>query len=262
MLRKLLCGTALAALAAAPALAADMSYPVKAAPVAYAPVPVFSWTGFYIGANAGYGWTDVGGTNAFIAAADDYYFDFLRSGSLQPEGWFGGLQAGYNYQFDNNVVLGVEADVQFADMNENFNYSGYSQFVDIDNNIFQAGTISSKVETFGTIRARLGYAVDRFLPYITGGVAWADIKRTEVVVSNAEVGGVIGPDVVTAASYSDTSWGWTLGAGGEYAITDNWTVKAEYLYADVGSSSFSGVFNHRDLDYAIQTVKAGVNYKF
>lgn len=261
MLRKLLCGTAFAALAAAPALAADLSYPTKA-PVAYAPVPVFTWTGFYIGANAGYGWTDVGGTNAFISAADAYYFDYVQSGSLQPEGWFGGLQAGYNYQFDNNVVLGIEADVQFASIKETFLYAGYSEFTDIDNNIYQSGQINTKVETFGTIRTRVGYAVDRLLPYITGGLAWAQIKSNETVVTSAEVGGVVGPDVITSTAYSDTSWGWTLGAGAEYAVTDNWTVKAEYLYADVGSSSFSGLFDRNDLDYAIQTVKMGVNYKF
>ncbi len=180
MYRKLLGGTAIAlALAASPALAADMGYPVKAPPM-MAVVPVFTWTGFYIGANVGYGWGDASGYSPYDNSDYAIITGLVTSGSGDPDGWFGGLQAGYNYQFYNNVVLGLEADVQFADMKSTYSY-GYtvtdlgSTPVD-DPDFGVSGKYTTKIDTFGTVRARLGYAMDRFLPYVTGGLAWANVK--------------------------------------------------------------------------------------
>lgn len=259
MYRKLLGSTAIAmALAASPALAADLSYPVKAPPV-MAVMPVFSWTGFYLGANVGYGWGDTSGYEPYFS--NDYvYTGLITSGSGSPDGWFGGFQAGYNYQFYNNVVLGAEADVQFADMKDSYSF-GYT-VTDLlstdpnDDDFGVYGKYTTKIDAFGTIRARLGYSMDRFLPYITGGLAWANVKVSGTTL-------VDGTDLVGwSGSYSDTYWGWALGAGVEYAITDNWTMKAEYIYADLGSTSFSGLFDNNDLDFSMQTLKVGVNYKF
>jgi outer membrane immunogenic protein len=260
MYRKLLGGTAIAlALAASPALAADMGYPVKAPPM-MAVVPVFTWTGFYIGANVGYGWGDASGYSPYDNSNYATIVGLVTSGSGDPDGWFGGLQAGYNYQFYNNVVLGLEADVQFADMKSTYNYGytvtnlGDTQQDDADFGVY--GKYTTKIDTFGTVRARLGYAMDRFLPYVTGGLAWANVK----VSGNSFVDG----DNLSgwSGSHSDTYWGWALGGGVEYAFTDNWTMKAEYIYADLGSTSFDGLFNEHDLDFSMQTLKVGVNYKF
>lgn len=230
MLKRALLGVSALALLAGSASAADLStrYPVKAAVI---PAPMFSWTGFYIGANVGYGW----GSNSFNYNAGPISYGYDVGSS---DGFFGGLQAGYNFQFANNVVVGVEADLDFADMSSD--------------NLLVGGPLSgfgtsSKVDNFGAIRGRLGYAVDRFLPYFTGGAAWANTSFT-------------GP---WGVSNDDTRWGWTIGGGAEYALTNNWTIKAEYLYLDLGDKS---------IDYAggtsassgltMNTVKAGVNYKF
>lgn len=259
MYRKLLGGTAIAlALAASPAFAADLSYPVKAPPM-MAPIPVFTWTGFYIGANVGYGWGDVSGYDPYLP--DNYITSGLvTSGSGDPDGWFGGFQAGYNYQFYNNVVLGVEADVEFADMKDTYRF-GYTVTDDLnqqgENDFGVFGKYTTKIDAFGTIRARLGYSIDRLLPYVTGGLAWANVKVSgeTVIADDTEVAGWSG-------SFSDTYWGWAIGGGAEYALTDNWTMKAEYIYSDLGSTNFSGLFNKNDLDFSMQTLKVGVNYKF
>ncbi|MFG1392104.1 outer membrane protein [Xanthobacter agilis] len=233
MKRFLLATVALAALSA-PAAAADLAtkYPVKAIAA-----PVFSWTGFYIGANFGYG-------------GDKFSQDLVALGvtvgsvDTQSSGWMVGGQLGYNYQFANNVVVGLETDLQWA------NISGQSSGINLGGTNWIAG---SNVDYFGTIRARLGYAFDRFLPYITGGAAYGNIQHTLIE----------GYGVYPSLSGSNTSWGWTIGAGAEYAITNNWTFKAEYLYVDLGSSN-SGALDLVTLNSSAKfnTMRAGVNYKF
>ncbi|QRG08504.1 porin family protein [Xanthobacter dioxanivorans] len=234
MKRFLLATVALAALSA-PAAAADLAtkYPVKAVPV-----PVFSWTGFYIGANVGYG-------------GDSFSYDVNLAGvpfadaSITSSGFFVGGQIGYNYQFANNVVLGLETDLQWSDI---------SGTVDASVLGLPVASFGSSVDYFGTIRARLGYAIDRFLPYITGGVAYGKTSTDLTVLG------------VPLFSSSSTNWGWTLGAGGEFAVTNNWTFKAEYLYVDLGSNDLSlaalGIPATISNDTKFHTFKAGVNYKF
>ncbi|MFG1477927.1 outer membrane protein [Xanthobacter sp. V4C-4] len=226
MKRFLLASVALAAFVA-PAAAADLAtkYPVKAIAA-----PVFSWTGFYIGANAGYG-------------GDKFNYDLyaltvpVASASITSSGWFVGGQLGYNYQFANNVVVGLETDIQWSDISGTVTIGPVS-----------AG---STVDYFGTIRGRLGYALDRFLPYITGGAAYG---RTSTDVNY----------LVASVGKATTSWGWTIGGGVEYAITNNWTFKTEYLYVDLGSANNIGSIGgiSLDNDTKFHTVKAGVNYKF
>ncbi|WP_029876682.1 outer membrane protein [Xanthobacter sp. 126] len=226
MLKRALLGATALVLLAGTASAADLAtrYPVKAAPI---PVQVFSWTGFYIGGNVGWGWAD--NTYDYTPFASPTY-------SYSPgtsNGFIGGFQLGYNYQFANNVVLGAEADFDWADISSS--------------KTFTAAVINQKVDYFGTIRARLGYAMDRFLPYITGGAAWANLKYTDPY----------------GFSDSNLKWGWTAGAGVEYAITNNWTVKAEYLYLGFDNSK-TNYANGDQLSVGsnIQTAKVGVNYKF
>lgn len=148
MKKFLLSGVALAILAmATPASAADMARgPVYKAPAA---APLFNWTGFYIGAHAGYGWGDASGLNT--------------------DGWFGGGQIGVNYQFAPNWVWGVEADISGADI------SGGNPAI-----------AAFKTDVFGTARLRLGYTVDRVMFYGTGGLAWADSKATVASVSDSQ----------------------------------------------------------------------------
>ncbi|MCK0209214.1 porin family protein [Starkeya koreensis] len=253
-IKALLLGAATGALLTAPALAADLPIAVKAPPLVYA--PVFTWTGLYAGANVGYGWGEGSAPwDNYLAWHYAGWDATSYSGGSDPTGWFGGVQAGYNYQFTNNVVLGVEADFEFGSLNDKLNYSAFDAgLADQD-----FGSIETKIETFGTVRARLGYAMDRFLPYVTGGLAWGTVKVSENWSSFTD--GAYDPFFSGSASKSQTLWGWTIGGGLEYAVTDNWTVKAEYLYADLGDINWDSAAN-TSIDVKLQTVKLGVNYKF
>ncbi|MDF2995272.1 MAG: porin [Xanthobacteraceae bacterium] len=295
-MKTLLLGTVLGlGILSAPALAADMSYPVKApAPVV---IPVFSWTGFYIGANVGYGGDKF--RYPFHAFADRYTrggdavavnaeafgepqnlpqgfeladsFDLKGAFDLTSSGFFGGGQIGYNYQFENSWVVGVEADFQWSGIEGEL--SGNANLFEDDELLggvnFSAG---SEVEWFGTIRARLGYAWDRVFLYGTGGAAYGKVKsHGSFTIFNGE-----GDEESISASKSDTNWGWTIGAGLEYAITDHWTFKTEYLYVDlgkqnlfkaqdegqIGDNNYLVVGAKIDVETQFHTIKAGLNYKW
>lgn len=237
-MRKLMITTA-ALLAAGSAYAADL--PSRAAPIVYA--PVFTWAGFYIGLNAGYGFSD-SHTTAFvdvgIAPGAAYTFSQGDNG-----GFIGGAQIGYNWQF-GQIVAGVEADIQYADLGHHRDFAPY---------YFGGGGSSGNY--FGTVRGRLGYAFDRALVYLTGGLAYGDFGGSDFF------GG------------SDTKAGWTLGGGFEYAFTPNWTARIEGLYVAVnrgnrygtvtgltggGATTTYAVTSGKNNDVGI--VRVGVNYKF
>jgi len=221
---------ALAALSGT-ALAADLPQRYSApAPAVYA--PVFTWTGFYVGLNAGYGWqnsSDISfyntalGTTAVLSNSND-------------GGFVGGAQAGYNWQM-GQFVFGAEADIQYADLGGNGNWAPY----------YYGG--SSNGNYFGTVRARLGFAVDRALFYVTGGLAYGD-------VGHSIFGG------------SGTKAGWTVGAGVEYAFTPNWTARIEGLYVNIDRGNGSGylvgtpyyVTSSKSNDFGV--IRAAINYKF
>ncbi|MDR2309894.1 MAG: porin family protein [Brucellaceae bacterium] len=219
------------------------------APVEYS---AFSWTGGYIGAHAGYGW----------ASMDDV--NNPEASKVKPKGGFGGIQAGYNWQFDNNVVLGAEADISFGKIKKSWDGRDTSQY-----NSYYG---EDKIGTHGTVRARLGYAADRFLPYVTGGIAFAETKHSlgcdtaRVSATNGCGGKAAGGKFEDNAS--KTRVGYAVGAGLEYAVTDNWTVKAEYLYSNFGkkgvtlSDPYKNQFNERRFKTDLSEVRIGVNYKF
>jgi outer membrane immunogenic protein len=151
----LLAATALSVAGVSAASAADL--PMRAAPPApvFAPVPVFTWTGFYVGVNAGYGWSE--DDNDAIDLADDE----------DDGGFIGGAQVGYNYQI-GSFVVGLEGDIQYAD----FGREGVFNYTDEDGDILQGELESS--DWFGTVRARAGVAFGQALIYGTGGFAFAD----------------------------------------------------------------------------------------
>ena len=206
---------ALGLVAAGAASAADL--PSRKGPVV-APVyvPVFTWTGFYVGANAGYGWGNVN-LNGWAN----------NIGNL--DGFVGGGQIGYNYQM-GQFVIGAEADIQGADLG-----TGRNVFGD-----------SVKTEYFGTVRARVGVAFDRFMPYITGGWAYGNVKTS----------------IPTLAFSSDRSHtgGWTVGGGVEYAFTNNLIGGVEYLYVDLGEKNILGAGTKVGTDFSV--VRARLSYKF
>ena len=232
-MKSILLATALV-LTTGTAFAADAVVYNEPAP---AVVDTFSWTGGYIGLNAGY----AGGK-----FKTDFYEDVFTDLSLRgnASGFVGGVQAGYNWQFDQAIV-GIETDFQGSSLKSDFSVS------DSTNGI----SLGTKVSWFGTTRLRLGYTpVDRFMVYATGGVAYGKVK------TYADFGG-------NYSSQSDTKVGYTVGAGAEYAITNNVTLKTEYLYTDLGKLKLDAYDGVRDVRIGeaksqFHTVRVGVNYKF
>jgi len=209
-----------------PAAAADIS-----------PVPVYDWTGFYLGAQGGYGW----GTN-------EYSFSTNAAKSINMSGIVGGGTAGYNFQADR-IVFGLEGDFSLAGIN-----GYYLAPPSIAGNppCMNQGC-SANVDWFGTGRVRLGYAVDNFMPYVTGGLAVGGARGTVDL-------GACGPGA-GSCGFNNTQWGWTVGAGAEYGINKNWSAKVEYLYVNLGTPSFPNVnLASGIVDFSV--VRVGVNYRF
>ncbi|MPZ36661.1 MAG: outer membrane beta-barrel protein [Rhizobiales bacterium] len=231
MRKILLAGVATGALIAGPALAADM--PVYKAPPPPPPM-VYNWTGFYIGAHVGGGF----GTKDWFDNGDPL-------GSHDTNGFIAGGQIGFNWQSPSNWVLGLEADISWADLT--------GDHTDIFGQKF-----SSKVEWLGTVTGRLGYAFDRVLVYAKGGFAFAHDKFDFARIS----------DPSRVASGDTTRTGWTVGGGIEVALGGNWSAKGEYQYLNFGSDSVDLTFPDNnftfplDIDQEIHVVKFGINYRF
>ena len=237
-MKRILIASALALATAAPAFAADLpppAAPPPRAPVAYIPAaPVFSWTGFYIGLNGGYGWGhDPVTFSPANAAAVPYFAAGAVPGSIttNPQGGLFGGQIGYNYQW-SSFVAGVETDFDWADIRGTGAVSttavGFAPFTT---------SAQQKLTSLGTFRGRLGFAADRALFYGTGGLAYG---RTQLNTSVLTPTIGCGPAGVCAAS-SSTQWqtGWTAGAGVEYAFAAGWSGKIEYLHYDLGTPGYN-----------------------
>lgn len=217
-MKKLLLGLSLSLLASS-AFAADAIVGEAA--------PVFIWTGGYVGVQAGYAWSD-GNIHQNNGPG------FIES---DPDGFLGGVFAGYNYQMSNDVVIGAELDFVSA------NVDGSGQIFAAPGLPFPGGVGTEELNWSGAARLRLGYAADRFLPYIAGGVAFGDIG----ISSNTGV-----------SSFGDTFTGWTIGAGLDYAMTANLLLRAEYRYTDFGKEALpAGV-----VDLTTSEVRLGFAYKF
>ncbi|MBA1139153.1 outer membrane protein [Mesorhizobium neociceri] len=215
---------------ATPALAADLS-PLPTEPAAY------SWTGLYVGAEAGYLW----GNSTYDGAGSPAGPPFL-SASVDPKGGFGGAYVGYNYQFNGNYVVGIEADANFASADGDGTFPA-----------FPGPTASSELKWFGSARLRAGYAFDRFLPFVTGGLAIGHYSGATNILG-------------VSTENSDNMVGWTAGAGLEYAVTDNLIARVEYRYSDYGRKSQPPLFafptEQVRLDLTTNDVRVGLSYKF
>ena len=242
------------------ASAADLAY--KARPAAVD--PGYNWSGFYIGVNGGYAWnnsSDVAVSGSPLITISQPGAVPFAVGGLRPEGYLVGGQVGWNYQFGAGLV-GIEADFDFADINDSRN-------VDLPAvGPLVRTSASEKIDFFGTLRGRIGGIVSqRLLLFVTGGLAYANVKDTANINEFFAVPG-LGRQFI--ASASDMRFGWTVGAGAEWAFARNWSVKGEYLYYDLGSRTITGPqTNPVGVDfgtYSFSTrgniVKAGLNYKF
>ena len=235
--------SALLVASAVPALAADLA--VKARPMP-APIPVWTWDGFYIGINGGYSW---GRSNTTVS-----YFNTITGAPIIPPagsitdagfnldgGVFGG-QIGYNWQF-SSWLFGLEADAQWSGQKGSAAFlcsaAGLLPGACFPGSTFlPVGTlgvglaVDKKLEWFGTVRGRLGVlASPTWLLYVTGGLAFGEVQ-TDAVLTSITAGGAV---VALAGSSSKTHAGWTIGGGIEGNLGGNWTAKAEYLYMDLGT---------------------------
>ena len=227
---------AVAALCLAPftAMAADLGLRKTYLPGADTPTtPASPWTGAYAGLNAGGGFGTVKDPTVTPVTGD-----------IKTGGVLGGLQVGYNHQVDS-FVLGVEADYALAHLKGDISASAPAF------GLTGTATAESNLDSFGTVRVRGGVAMNSALLFATGGWAYGHNKIT---VSGSSL-----------ATVSDSKWmsGWTLGGGVEYAFMQNVTAKLEYLYADLGKSTFSpGALGSTPVSNKVSIIRAGVNYRY
>ncbi|RCS24911.1 porin family protein [Phyllobacterium salinisoli] len=219
--------SAIALFAATSANAADAIMAQEPTPE-YTP-PAFTWSGGYIGAQVGYGW----------GKSEGEFTDF--STELKPDGFLGGIYGGYNFETGSNVVLGIDADINYANLKEE------ADFFDGPDYVFTGET---KLRWEGAVRARAGYAVDRFLPYIAGGFAFGEVEHS----ANFDGLGLF--------EEKKTRTGWTAGAGVDYAATDNLILRLEYRYTDLGDEDYTFAGNDFNVDFKSHEVRLGVAYKF
>jgi outer membrane immunogenic protein len=246
-MKQILLATAsvLALAASGPAMSADLRMPVKAPPIA--PVPVFSWTGCYIGGHIGGGWGRKTFADTSRGDLIDFFSDeFFASSRVDTSGFLGGGQVGCDYQFAPNWVIGVEGSGSWADI------SGSTTFPDGSE---PATTLHAKTDWLASATARLGYAWDRWMLYAKGGAAWAGDKYSLAAY-------------LDTWRASETRTGWTVGAGLEWAFAGNWSAKLEYDYYDFGSKdlNFTTVSGQdpavERIKQQIHTVKLGINWHF
>ncbi len=228
-IKSILLASTVVVFAAHSANAADAIVYQEPAPVALA--PVFSWAGGYIGGQVGYGWS----SSKFHAEGESL--------KVKPDGFLGGLYAGYNFDTGSNFIFGIDGDVTYNGLKDDKRIVADTDYAEFE----------SKLRWSGAVRARVGVAYDRFMPYLAGGVAFGDVKNSLTVNGDTY-------------SHSKTRTGWTVGGGFDYSATDNVIMRLEYRYTDYGRKDFAGTidgesFNTRN-KFKVNEVRLGVAYKF
>ena len=205
------------------------------------------WAGWYVGLHAGYGFGD---HTVTLSGAGVPGLALPRSFKMSPEGFVAGAQLGYNWQW-GSFVLGPEVDIAYSSIRDKHTVR------DNVGAVTGALTTEQRLDWFGTVRGRLGYAFADFLIYGTGGLAYGQTKLTSRLTTNTGIN--------AAASKSEVAFGYTLGGGAEYAVMQSWTVRAEYLYYDLGSERArfpTAVALNVNAPFKGHLVRAGVNYRF
>jgi len=257
--------------AAPGAFAADL--PVKAPPLAYAPLP--NWSGFYIGGNIGGAW----GSNSASFSGDAptaVFFannEFPTSLGTNPKGVIGGGQFGYNWQISPRWLIGLETDLQAS------SFKGSAAATPTPGPVpFVPFTTSVEEHSnwFGTLRGRVGFEpTPSLLLYGTAGLAYGQTETSfNAIATGFTLGTCPGNFTCTVAAASTTKIGWTAGAGAEWMFLPRWSVKAEYLYVDLGNQSATGtptpggvatfpnMFFTATAPFHESIVRVGINYHF
>jgi outer membrane immunogenic protein len=197
----------------------------------------YSWTGLYVGGNAGYGIGNNRETQSIVEQGTT--LNSFDDSVVAPKGIIGGAQIGYNWQGGSNWLAGFEADFQGSSQKDAACGNTCAFQTSPSNTIQSSAVINQELLYFGTFRGRVGFVNKDALFYVTGGGAWGRVRES-VTFSNIISGGT--PATIASNSVSSDQLGWVVGGGIEGALWGNWTAKAEYLYMDLGrlSSSFGG----------------------
>ncbi|WP_175868440.1 outer membrane protein [Bartonella gabonensis] len=273
---KSLVTTSIIAMAAASAAqAADVIVPRETAPAVITAAPAYSWTGFYLGAQ-------IGGRSL---RSDKFLDDFKLSGMI------GGLYTGYNVDLGNGVIFGLDTDVSFVGKKDtvdgvakevggnNHSVAKINEILDsakikLKDNLTVADgdkyteSVTLKEKWSGATRVRIGFAADRIVPYIAGGVAYTQmqgISAIEVKKSSkkSSIDATNANKVFASGNVYDetkTLVGYTLGAGVDFALTDNVLLRAEYRFSDYGKKKYFK--DTAELQYSVNDFRVGVAYKF
>jgi len=246
------------------ASAADMEINAPALPV---PVAAYNWGGLYVGGNIGYGWGAASDTGlSFVDPAAIFAGYFAAGGNvtpnLNPSGLIGGGQIGFNWNLSPSWVVGLVADFQGSGIKDS-----------ATNTVTPPGFLTSlqsnseQIDWFGTLRAKLGFALNNWLLYGTGGLAYGRVATSGCICFGTIPAGPMN----FTGSNSATNIGWAVGAGLNYGLTSNWIVGIEYLYVDLGNVSYvetttnpaapasSVTINNRA---AVQIARVLLDYKF
>ena len=278
MIRRLLLASASTLVSIGAALAAEPA--AAPPPPPYVPLP---WTGFYIGLNAGYEWSNsvtVGSTGAplFSSIVDTTVEAALvgvgtASLPVKNDGFIGGLQVGYNFEFPNHTVASLEGDIQGV-AGASSSATGASFFPTLATSYTAALAASNRLDFLGTLRGRYGYLfTPTLLVYGTGGFAFGGISTSASFVATDTLGD---PSVFGSSSLSTTAVGWSAGGGVEWMFMPHWSLKAEYFYYSLAkeTSSFgflsqsvagvpvAGAITHFTIRPQGSVVRAGINYLF
>jgi outer membrane immunogenic protein len=225
-MKRVLIACGVLAVSLATANAADLPRRGVAMPAqapAFAPI-AYNWTGGYVGLNAGWGW----GNSSWVNRTGS-------TGDFNVDGGLVGGTLGYNFQ-SGQTVFGVETDLAWTGL------EGTTRAV-------CPGGCTTSNNWLGTTRGRLGIAMDRWMPFVSGGAAYGDVEAN-----------------LRATTQSENRLGWTLGAGMEFALAGNWTAKGEYLYVDLGEMNCNvaacGGAGNTKVDFNSHILRAGLNYRF
>jgi outer membrane immunogenic protein len=240
---------AFSALAVGTAAASAADLPVKAPP----PLPpVYDWTGFYVGGNAGWGWGESVSTE--LAPGSGAFPTGTVFSRDHSNGFLGGVQVGFNYQTPYNLVVGVEGDFDWTDIRgTETTISTVPRFVGF------SSTVTGRIKDIADLTGRIGYAAGNWLFYAKGGVA-LDRTSSSGVAFNAN-----GTLFETTTTSTDRS-GWIIGAGIEWGFAPGWSAKIEYNHFDFGSTNLAvnGTVNTTFVSSTekVDVVKGGINYRF
>ena len=218
----------------------------------------YDWTGPYLGLQAGYGWGENDVRNealppdtsgAVLRGGDPLVTNPSRDGSIELGDFIGGLHAGYNWQSDS-LVLGAEGDIEYSGLSGDTRY----YLAPPEEGFTPAGRLEQDINWLGSLRLRAGFAFDRALVYATGGLAVGDI---DMKVTNTDE---------PSTDATETAWGWTIGGGVEYALSDAVSARIEYRYTDLDSTDVGSPIEKLgekvEFDNDFHAVRAGLSWRF